>query len=129
MKIAPYALVVLALSPAAAAFPPPSVDISGTWTLTGSIGEMPVELSCVFAEVKGKLTGTCANPDIGELALTGETDGKTVTWKYEIDFDGEKLTVVYKGALESETEMKGTIAVGDEAMGSFTAKKVKRPVG
>jgi opacity protein-like surface antigen len=114
-------LTLVATSPLSAA------DLSGKWRVTGSIGEMPIDITCTFKDAKGQLTGSCTAEEIGALTLKGESRGTSVTWKYDVSFQNQDFTVVYKGKLESSTEIKGSISVMDNASGSFTAKKQPKP--
>ena len=106
-----------------AAFPVAAAEISGDWKLEGSIGQFPVDIVCSLKEADSKLTGVCKGADIGELALAGDTDGKTVKWSYEVNFQGQQFTIVYTATLDSATSMKGTISVMGNPSGSFTGKK------
>lgn len=98
-------------------------DVAGSWKVDGSIGEFPVDLVCALKETDKKLSGVCKGNDIGELPVTGETDGKTATWSYEVNFQGQQFTIVYQATIESPTAMKGNITVMGNPSGSFTAKK------
>lgn len=103
--------------------PAAAADVAGAWKVDGSIGEFPVDLVCTLEETDKKLTGACKGTDIGELALKGENNGATVTWSYDVNYQGQQLTIVYTGTIESATTMKGSISVSGNPSGSFTAKK------
>jgi hypothetical protein len=98
-------------------------DVAGSWKVVGSIGEFPVNLVCSFKEANSKLTGSCKGDDIGELAVTGDSDGKTAKWSYSVNFQGMPLTVVYMAMLDSPPAMTGKISVMENESGSFTGKK------
>jgi hypothetical protein len=100
-----------------------AADVAGSWKVDGSIGEFPVDLVCTFKQDEARLTGVCAGRDIGELPFTGQTDGATVTWSYDVNFQGQQFSIVYSGTTDSATTMKGSIAVMGNPSGSFTAKK------
>ena len=114
MKIALTSLLLLTL-PAAAA------DISGTWKLEGNIADVRINRVCTIKQAGAKLTGACKN-QMNELPLTGEVSGNNATWSYDADYQGQKLTLVFKGALEADTAIKGSITT-EGASGSFTATK------
>ena len=58
------------------------------------------------------------------MVLQGEVDGKSVTWKYGAPYQGTQIMLVFKGTLESDSEIKGTIADADNTVrGSFRAKR------
>lgn len=98
-----------------------AADISGTWKLEGDIANVHVDRICTIKQVANKLTGNCKNPT-SDVGLTGAVVGNSLTWTYVADYNGQKVTLVYKGTLESGTEIKGTITV-EGASGTFAAKK------
>jgi len=98
-------------------------SVAGSWKVTGSIGQFDVNLVCTFQDAGGKLTGTCKGGDIGEVQVTGEADGKTAKWRYNVSFQGMPLMVNYAGTLDSPTAMKGQITVMGTESGSFMASK------
>ncbi|HEV3197966.1 MAG TPA: hypothetical protein VGZ73_08665 [Bryobacteraceae bacterium] len=110
-------LILLALSflPASAA------DVSGAWRLEGDIAGVHIDRVCTIKQADNKLSGGCKN-QTNELALTGEVNGNAVTWNYDVDFEGTKLSLVFKGTLEAGTSMKGKIETPGTS-GQFTAKK------
>ncbi|MGH9558771.1 MAG: hypothetical protein ACRD30_05975 [Bryobacteraceae bacterium] len=101
-----------------------AADVAGNWKLSGKIGDNPLDLTCSMKQASdNKLTGTCNADQIGELAITGETNDKNVKWSYKVNYQGQEMTVVYSGTLESPTSMKGAISVMDQPAGNFTATK------
>lgn len=108
---------------AAACAAPALADVTGDWQIEGAIGQMPLSVVCSLKEADGKLTGSCHNEQFPDLPLTGETGEGTATWTYTVDFQGQQLTVSYSGKLESDTAMKGDIAVGGQPSGAFTATR------
>ena len=102
---------------------PVTADVTGNWKVDGSIGQFPVDLVCSLKESGNKLTGACKGGDIGELPVTGETEGSAVRWSYQVNFQGMPFTIVYNGTLDSATAMKGNISIMENPSGSFAAKK------
>jgi putative CocE/NonD family hydrolase len=98
-----------------------AADLSGPWRVTGSISDMPIDIVCTFKQETGALAGACTAEEIGELALKGEMDGASVSWSYDVSYQGQQLSISYQGTLESESEIKGSIMVMGNASGSFTA--------
>ncbi len=101
--------------------PVAGADISGVWKLEANIAEVHVNRLCTLKQVGKKLTGGCKN-QTDEKILTGEVEGKNISWSYEADYQGQKMTLVYKGTLEPGSEIKGSITT-EGAIGNFTAKK------
>ena len=118
---------ILAAGLAVTAIPAFSADIAGSWRLTGLIAEVPIDRLCTIRQTGNKIEGPCKN-QAGEVMLRGETDGKSVTWKYEARYQDVPLILEFKGSLESESEIKGSITASDltgngAATGTFSAKK------
>jgi len=105
---------------------PAATEVNGKWKLTGTISDMPLDITCTFSEAQGKLTGTCTSAELGDLPLTGEITGESITWRYQVNFQGQEFEVIYTGKLESTAEIKGTIQVMDQSVGSFTAVREKK---
>jgi hypothetical protein len=99
-----------------------AADMSGNWKLSGTVGEYPINLNCSFKANAGSLTGTCKGGERPDRAVTGEVTGPKVHFQYEIEYGGNKMTVVYSGTLQSETSMKGSVEVSGTS-GEFTATK------
>jgi hypothetical protein len=116
-------LVVVVVFSVVIGVPVAAADIAGSWKVDGSIAQFPVDLVCSFKQADKALTGTCKGTDIGELSITGESDGPKATWQYDVNFQGQQFTIVYSATVDSATAMKGTITVMGMESGSFTAKK------
>jgi hypothetical protein len=99
-----------------------AADISGNWKISGSIGDYPIHLNCNFKPNGANLTGTCKGGDRPDRAVTGEINGQKIHFQYEIEYNGEKMTVSYSGTLASDTSMKGSVDVSGTS-GEFTGTK------
>ena len=108
-------LLALLIVPALAA------DVSGAWKLEGDIAGVHINRVCTIKQADNKITGGCKN-QTNELALTGEVTGINVTWNYETDYEGTKVSLVFKGTVEAGTSMKGKIETTGTS-GDFTAKR------
>ena len=109
----------LLLAPSLAA----AADVSGAWTLNddfASVGRK-FTVTCTFAVDNGKLSGPCKS-DQGEATATGSVDGPNVEFGYDANYEGMALHLYYKGAVQEDGSIKGTIADG-VADGVFTATK------
>ena len=102
---------------------PAADSIPGTWEITGDVVGNPVKATCVIKQAGTALTGNCSSPGANvAFPLTGEAKDGKIRFQYEIDYQGQPLTIVYSGALESATLLKGTIEVKPMgATGTFTA--------
>lgn len=116
LKTLPGALLLAAL-PAVAA------DWAGDWQIQGSIGAMPVSVICTLVEKDHALSGSCHNEQYPDLPITGESDADHAKWTYQVDFQGQRFEVTYSGQRRSPTSMDGSIAVGGNPSGSFSATR------
>ena len=112
---------------AVTAIPAFCADVAGRWRLTGQIAEVAIDRLRTLRQTSNKIEGSCKN-QAGEVMLSGEVDGKSVTWKYEAKYQDVPVLLVFQGSLESETEVKGSITASDLAgnnatTGTFSAKK------
>lgn len=106
---------------------PAADSISGTWRITGDVAGNPLDQICTIQQNGAVLSGSCGAE--GEaVELTGEvTDGK-ITFSHGGEYDGQPLTIVYSGALESPQEIRGTVWVQPfDVSGVFTAKPTPAP--
>lgn len=102
-----------------------SVSVTGTWTIAANVAGNQSEQTCTFAQKDADLTGTCKG-ERGSVTIAGKVDGKTVSWQFDMDYEGQKLTPAYTGTLESADKIVGTVEVhGMGVSGEFTAARAK----
>jgi hypothetical protein len=117
---------VIALAPGAVF----AADLSGAWNVAGSFDAMGIKYNsaCKLAQdASGKLTGTCQGTQQESAATTGTVttgaDGKTaVEFAYDTSYQGTPVHLDYKGALQADGSLSGTVDAGG-ANGTFTATK------
>jgi hypothetical protein len=100
-----------------------AADVSGSWKLDGAIGQFPIDLVCSLTQTDAQLTGTCKGDPIGELPVRGEVGANDIRWSYDVNFQGQQVTIVYIATLESATNMKGSVEVMGMPAGQFTGRK------
>jgi hypothetical protein len=108
---------------------PAADSIPGTWEITGDVAGNPVNTTCVIKQAGTALSGNCSMAGANAaFPLTGEAKDGKIRFQYEIDYQGQPLTIVYSGALEA-AQLKGTIEVKPMgATGTFTGKlAAKKP--
>lgn len=98
-----------------------AAHLAGNWDIDGSVYGNAVKYTCAFQQNGDVLSGTAHLGD-KDYAVTGSTKDQTATWQFDVDYNGAPLTLVFDGALSSETAIKGTIAVSG-VTGEFTAAK------
>lgn len=100
-------------------------ELPGEWKLHYNIAGHENDLDCTFNQVDRDITGACRGGEV-PVSLTGKLDDNKVTFQYKVVYNGDDLTIVYTGKLESPAKMTGTISVQPiGADGEFTATKTK----
>lgn len=116
--------VALALIPAVTVFTQ-STSVEGRWEVAANIGGTATQMDCMFKQKDAELTGTCEG-DSGALPITGKVEGKTVTFQFNAQHEGQALTVIYTGTLESADKITGSVDVQPLSVsGDFVAKRAK----
>jgi len=102
-----------------------AAGVAGAWKVVGTANGMPIEITCTLTELKaGALSGSCYAPDLhATLPITGTHHGRSVSWSYPIDYQGQDLRIGYDGALKSASDIEGDITVNGSPAGQFTAKR------
>ena len=116
--------LVFAAAVALAPMTASAADLSGDWTVNGNFDSMGVKytLACTFAvDSAGKLTGPCKS-DQGDVAATGTVSGTAVEFAYDTTYQGSPVHLDYKGAVQSDGSLSGTVDTGGPS-GTFTATK------
>ena len=99
-----------------------SADVSGNWTFAVSLGDAGngnAEIA-MAQEAKGKISGSYS----GQLAngpITGSYEGNNFEFAFSSDALGVDIT--YRGELEDDGTVKGSVIVQGQSMGTFTGKK------
>jgi hypothetical protein len=116
-------LLALALVPMVAVGQPVSVE--GRWQVSSNVGGTASDMDCQFTQKDTELTGGCET-DQAPHEITGKIDGKTVTWQFQTQYEGQTLTVAYSGTVESPDKFAGTVDVQPIGVsGDFTARRAK----
>jgi hypothetical protein len=113
--------LVLIFALAATTFAATLADVSGDWSVDGEVYGTAVKYTCNLTQEGEKLSGT-AKLDSGDAAVTGSVADKSVTWQFEVPYNGQMLTLVFDGTVESEKSIKGKIQVAG-IEGAFSATK------
>lgn len=111
---------VLACAPAAAF----AADLSGAWTINGAFGDtIKYSHTCALTEDgAGKLSGPCKGQQGETMQAAGAVSGTTVEIAYDTTYQGSPVHLDYKGDLQSDGSLKGTVDAGG-LQGVSTATK------
>lgn len=120
-------LLSIFLLAAAAAVPAETTSpLAGNWKLHNSIQGHESDLDCTFTQTNDQVQGNCTG-ERGSLAVTGKVSDTQVTLQYKTEYQGDELTIVYTGKLESAAKIAGTVSVQPLGVdGEFTAVQVKK---
>jgi hypothetical protein len=107
-----------------AAAPAAGVDITGKWSVDGSMNGNAVSFDCTFRQDEKRITGSCKGYEFA-AAVTGSVAEEVVQFSFIYNFAGVLYTCTYTGTLTHDSELKGSIAVTgiDGTKGEFVAKK------
>jgi hypothetical protein len=118
------AMIVCALVTAAPAL---AQDASGKWQLTVTTPQRePRTTSMVLKKDGDKLSGTLIGAEGQELALAGTQTGADVTLSFTAPTQNGPIAVSMKGRQDGES-MKGTLQIGTEGQGEWTAGRTAAP--
>ena len=99
-----------------------SADVSGDWAFAvvlGDAGSGNAEIT-LAQEAEGKMSGNY----FGQLAngpIAGTYEGDNFEFSFSSDALGVDIT--YRGELEDDATVKGSVIVQGQSMGTFTGKK------
>ena len=115
-------LIVLATATISADAQKPKFDVSGAWAFEVQTDQGAGSPTITFKQDGEKLTGHYVGT-FGESDLTGTVSGADIAFSFGANIQGISLTSTYKGTVESDTTMKGTVTIEQVGGGTFTAKK------
>jgi hypothetical protein len=104
-----------------------AADIDGKWTaqVPGRNGQTR-EQTFTFKAEGDKLTGTASGMQGDNPISDGKISGDEISFTVKISFNGNDVTLLYKGKVSGdEIKMTRTRQGGDQPGQEFTAKKVK----
>lgn len=100
-----------------------AADISGTWNFSVDLEEgSHGDPTFVFKHEGEALTGTYSGP-LGEQKVTGTVRGDQAVFGFEFKNEDQMIKATYTGKIESPTKMTGTVEIGAQAKGKWTATK------
>jgi hypothetical protein len=111
---------MLALAPAGAQ----AADLTGVWKVHGQFtGVITYTATCTFSQAGASLSGPCVDPQNNtNVQAKGAVSGGAVEFGYDANFNGLAVHLDYKGAVQPDGTLKGTIDTGGP-QGAFTANR------
>jgi hypothetical protein len=102
------------------------IDITGQWAFdvqTEAGGGTP---TFTFKQEGETITGHMSSQTFGEQDIKGTLKGQDLTFSFKSDALGDVAEVVYKGKVESNESIKGTLEIPGLGSGTFTAARAKK---
>lgn len=97
-------------------------DVSGEWNITIQSDQGSFSPRMTVKQDGEKLTGDY-HGTFGESKLEGTLKGKDIQWKTTVNAQGQAVEIVYKGTVESDDTMKGTVQLGEFGSAPWTARR------
>lgn len=97
-------------------------DVTGKWVFQVETSAGAGTPTFTFKQEGEKLTGHYSG-QLGEADLTGTVKGQAISFAFSVDVQGLRIDAVYKGMIESNDSMKGTVALVGLGEGTFTGKR------
>jgi hypothetical protein len=97
-------------------------NVTGEWSVTVETSAGSGNPTFTFKQEGEKLTGMYKG-QFGESPLTGTVKGSDINFSIKISAQGQDLTIVYTGKVESKDSMKGKVVLGELGEGTFTGKR------
>jgi hypothetical protein len=101
------------------------VDLTGAWAVTLQLDTITATPSVTLKQDGEKLTGDYVSQQYGKFPLTGSVKGSDVTWSVTLNIEGNAITGTYTGAVQADGSIKGSVNIGDQMSGTFTATRKK----
>jgi hypothetical protein len=117
------AALMLSTSSAMAAQGTPAVDVTGKWAFTVTTSAGTGTPTVTLKQQGDSLTGHYSSQALGEADLAGTVKDRKITFKFVAEVQGTSLAITYTGTVEAADAFKGTVDIGAQASGTFTAKK------
>lgn len=98
-------------------------DLSGKWTFTVATENGTASPPVTIQQKGDSLSGTFYSTLFGEQAIKGAVQGNAFSFSFGATAQGTAITITYKGTIEPDGSLKGTVDFGGYMGGQFTAKK------
>jgi hypothetical protein len=99
------------------------VDVTGKWLFSVTTNAGTGTPTVTLKQQGDTLTGHYSSQALGEADLKGTVKDRKINFSFTVELQGTRLVVAYSGTVESNDAMKGTVDIGGQAGGTFTAKR------
>lgn len=98
-------------------------DVTGTWLFNVTTSAGTGTPTVTLKQQGDSLTGHYSSQVLGEADLKGTVKDRRIIFSLTVEVQGTNLVVTYSGTVESSVALKGTLDLGGQATGTFTAKR------
>lgn len=103
-----------------------TADVAGAWALEVTTDQGVSRPSFTLEQDNENLTGHYSSETLGEADLIGTVSGSRVTISFNASLQGQSFPVVYRGTVDENGDMSGTIDLaGGQLTGTFAATRSK----
>ena len=99
-----------------------AADISGKWVFQVQTDAGSGSPTFVFKQAGEKLTGTYSGT-FGSADVNGTVKGDEIQFAIEIDAGGQKATINYKGKIQADGKMSGSVELAGMGSGTWVGEK------
>ena len=97
-------------------------SINGIWIMSVQTGAGSGNPTFNLTQEGEMITGTYTG-QLGEAPVTGTIKENNVELNIKVEGMGQEMMIQYKGTLEEDGSLKGTVKLGQFGEGTFTGKK------
>ncbi|MBV9881109.1 MAG: hypothetical protein JO180_11465 [Gemmatirosa sp.] len=123
MVLASTVAVLPRMAAAQASAPAAAVDLTGKWQFSVTTDAGTGTPTVVLTQRGDSLTGHYSSQVLGEADVRGTVKDRRLTLSFTASVQGTSLVVTYAGTVESNDALKGSVDIGGQATGTFTAKR------
>jgi hypothetical protein len=101
-------------------------ELAGEYRIKNEIAGNVSEMTCTFTQKETSLTGTCVTEQGMTSEIAGNTQDDKVDWVFKSLYEGNPITLTYKGTL-SDGSIRGSVTVEEFSVtGDFMASPVPK---
>ena len=102
--------------------PAEAVDVTGTWIVQVTTPDISASPTVVLKQEGEKLTGEYQSTQYGSFPIEGTIKDGKIEFGFTMNIEGNSVATSFSGTAEKDS-LKGNVAYGDFAQGTFTATK------
>ena len=98
-------------------------DVTGKWLFSVTTDAGTGTPTITLKQNGDSLSGHYSSQLFGEIDFKGTIKDKAFTFAFTATVQGTSFTVTYKGTVEAVDALKGSVDLGGQGSGTFTAKR------